>query len=406
MAVVLPLLSVEGVPTMPFCHACGHENADTARFCNACGQQLPPATTATRQPAPPQQPAPPPPPPSAPPRLPPPSGPMPRLPNPRFRRFARTFLIVALAIAGGIALLVVVATCIDGAPDSPEATVAESTKEASELSEKATEQAQKAASESTKQAKEASQEATETAKEAEKEVQKSFDQKRKDADLPSCKDMDFDVKRIVKENPRLADGWAIDDLDKREIVGVVVESGDVRITCHAEAKLSNGERGWIRYVGQRQGGDTYVRVFPFEAFDGPESSEDESSSPTSAPTSTVIPTLAPEPTHKPTATPKPLIDSSFALPFEGSGSYKVGSDIYRGAYQTEGPSLKSFGSCIYAHLRKAYASIDDEDQVIEIYVVDGPAAVFFDDAYAEGFYTFNCKVWTPVEKPEVDPARR
>ena len=49
---------------MPFCTACGHQNANEARFCNGCGQQMPvaaqqtpTATAAPTAPPPPPQPA-------------------------------------------------------------------------------------------------------------------------------------------------------------------------------------------------------------------------------------------------------------------------------------------------------------------------------------------------------------
>ena len=134
---------------------------------------------------------------------------------------------------------------------------------------------------------------TQTAEAPTKEAEKALDEKRKDADLPSCDDMDYDVKQIVEDNLRLTGGWEIDDLDNREIIGVVVNSSNVRITCRAEAQLKNDERGWIRYVGEKRGGRTIVTVFPFNAFDTPDGTpvfQDE-------PTATVIPTptIAPTP---------------------------------------------------------------------------------------------------------------
>ncbi len=170
-----------------------------------------------------------------------------------------------------------------GAPDDPETArqkaIAEQTKEAEKAQENATKEAEKAQESATKEAEQVQENATKEAEQAFEEEQKALDEKRKDADLPSCKDLDFDVKRIAENNPRLTGGWKIDDLDKEEIVGVVVSSSTIRITCRAEAKLANDERGWIRYAAEKRGGDTQVRVFPINAWDEPESSQDESSAP-------------------------------------------------------------------------------------------------------------------------------
>ena len=113
----------------------------------------------------------------------------------------------------------------------------------------------------TRDAEDAIKEQTKVVEDQTKKAEKRFDLIRKTADLPSCKDMEYDVKRIAKDNRQLTGGREIKGFDKREIVGVVSKPNDIRITCRAEAKLDDDSFIWVRYVGEKRGGEDWVRVF-------------------------------------------------------------------------------------------------------------------------------------------------
>ena len=415
---------------MPFCSACGHQNNDTARFCNACGQQIPPATTAPQpgsyRQQPTQQPAQPPPP-STPPRLPPPSGPMPQ-PNIRFRRFARTFLLVALVIAGVVALLVVVATCLAGVPDSPEAAVAESTKEAVKAAEEATKQTEKAAEEATKQAEKASEESTkeaekaleESTKEAEKaveEAEKVLDEKRKSVDdLPNCKDGREIVYTVEWKNRGNSNRY-LSKIENYYTVDVEVTETMGRITCGGEAWRKNGAYiGWVEYWIQKNKRDQKGLWYAGYGVGKPQSrlsTPIPTISPPSVPTPTLVPVSTAMPV-RPTPTPTPerlplsqwnpptaeqlateqaenrkMTDERGVFPTHppkprepgyrrrinkpptkrfGDGYWGVGTDIFPGRYRVGGPPVGRVNSypCTFARLRTVDGKIDDPNQIIEI----------------------------------------
>ena len=106
-----------------------------------------------------------------------------------------------------------------------------------------------------------------------------------------------------------------------------------------------------------------------------------------------------EPSHRATIT---VHDLTVPRPFGGGDyerdAYTIGREILPGLYQTEGVRIQELGHCIFALMTEEYGDpFVDEDEVVEFYVVDGPAFVRIDDTIAKSFYTYNCKEWKPVD---------
>ena len=96
--------------------------------------------------------------------------------------------------------------------------------------------------------------ATQTAEAPTKEAEKALEQKRKDAGLPSCGDMEDEV--IGRANFELDTFGDVKGLDDQRLVSVAVDGDTPSITCSAKANLDNDFDGYtfIRYTWKK-GGD-------------------------------------------------------------------------------------------------------------------------------------------------------
>ena len=76
-----------------------------------------------------------------------------------------------------------------------------------------------------------------------------LDQKRKDADLPNCKDARVDIYIVSKRQ-----GAEIDDIEDYALLAVEVQSDFARIECTGLAKYKNGSTEPITYWIRRDAG--------------------------------------------------------------------------------------------------------------------------------------------------------
>lgn len=217
---------------MPFCTTCGHENVDTARFCYRCGQPTlnatPPPNQADPQPEPEPEPS---------------SDSKPTTPTwGREQTKGCIIILVALGVVIAVTLVLIASLCGENIPEDPE---------------------ERRQWESEKQTQEAVKEFEEQTKAAENvatEAEQALDQQRKDAGLPSCKDIGNSA--ITSANLRGVLSDDIKDLDDHRLERVDVESDTPSITCSAKANLDNiwDGYGFIQYVGKWEQGILNVSV--------------------------------------------------------------------------------------------------------------------------------------------------
>ena len=94
-----------------------------------------------------------------------------------------------------------------------------------------------------------SYEATRAVEDATKEVEKALDDRRKDADLPSCKDARTNVYIVSERN-----GPSIEKIDDYDTLKVVANSEYARIDCTGVATYKNGHSEPITYWVRKNAG--------------------------------------------------------------------------------------------------------------------------------------------------------
>ena len=246
---------------MPFCTACGHENADTARFCNRCGQAISAAT-------------------------PPPDS---DTPSKGWGRKARKGCLVILVAIGIVVVIAVIASlCTTDVPEDESAR-----REVEKATKQAADEAEKSMDEATKEAEKAIDESTKAAEQALDDKRKSVD------DLPDCDDArEWVYANAWRRGKDFGDGY-LNKIDDYRTLDVEIQELTATITCAGEAWRKDG-----RYIGEVT---YYVRRNKRDQsgvyYAGWESGVSQSydSSPAQDPTATPVPTATagPTPTRNP-----------------------------------------------------------------------------------------------------------
>ena len=113
------------------------------------------------------------------------------------------------------------------------------------------------------------------------------------------------------------------------------------------------------------------------------------------PIATEQPTAVPNET--PTREPVAFGDDDYTRSKERD-AYYVGGEIVPGVYRTAGPKIRELGPCVFATMKRGATdpryNRRHKDEVIEMWEVYGRAEVVI---VSGGFFTYNCRQWTPVE---------